>query len=457
MFGHGGAAGLLNVAADARSRHRIKASARSTGAGRALKLSQIVDPPMHVRHDPWLQGAGARNAVSADVIIGETRLKPHRLRRRDPRRGSCASVHGACRRRRVSCISPSTRWAIRRRLTGRARRPLHVRRGVQCRPGPRQASACLLRRHDFALGAAFGIHHLYVELPFDPVGAPFQPPASSLAAPMASSCRQAGPLLVAIDLQLMNDEPGRIAVDAALSTGRVWRSRKTPTGTALYATRLSARFWRLRAYPRARSGSWAERAGALVQRADRAGNLSHARPSRPAEGCRSWRHRSAGSRRRLAELTEELRGTSALADNSRLLDELTALAAVNSGRAPPRSLFPLRRQPPADEIVQTRLRIIGERKVGGLPTWSSFLARRMAPAIRTCATTEERQANLSRKPARAAHLPAHARRCRTGAAEPGIAEINERAHAHAASAAGDGRRIAGRSDQLLRVSGCLAI
>jgi uncharacterized membrane-anchored protein len=42
--------------------------------------------------------------------------------------------------------------------------------------------------------------------------------------------------------------------------------------------------------------------------------------------------------------------------------------------------------------------------VGGLPTWSSFLARRMAPALRTCVTIEERQANLSRKLARAANL-----------------------------------------------------
>ena len=50
------------------------------------------------------------------------------------------------------------------------------------------------------------------------------------------------------------------------------------------------------------------------------------------------------------------------------------------------------------------MQTIGERKVGGLPTWSAFLARRMAPAMRTCVTTEERQANLSRKLARAANL-----------------------------------------------------
>jgi membrane protein implicated in regulation of membrane protease activity len=57
-----------------------------------------------------------------------------------------------------------------------------------------------------------------------------------------------------------------------------------------------------------------------------------------------------------------------------------------------------------NEIVQLRLQTIGERKVEGMPTWSSFLARRMAPAMRTCVTTEERQSNLSEKLARAANL-----------------------------------------------------
>jgi uncharacterized membrane-anchored protein len=42
--------------------------------------------------------------------------------------------------------------------------------------------------------------------------------------------------------------------------------------------------------------------------------------------------------------------------------------------------------------------------VGTLPTWSSFLARRMKPALRTCITTEARQSSLSLKLARAANL-----------------------------------------------------
>ena len=54
--------------------------------------------------------------------------------------------------------------------------------------------------------------------------------------------------------------------------------------------------------------------------------------------------------------------------------------------------------------MQLRLQTIGERPFGGYPTWSQFLARRMAPAMRTCATVEERQATLSTKLARAANL-----------------------------------------------------
>ena len=57
-----------------------------------------------------------------------------------------------------------------------------------------------------------------------------------------------------------------------------------------------------------------------------------------------------------------------------------------------------------EEIVSQRLQNIGERKTPGFPTWSSFLARRMAPAMRTCVTTEARQANLSLRLARAANL-----------------------------------------------------
>jgi uncharacterized membrane-anchored protein len=106
---------------------------------------------------------------------------------------------------------------------------------------------------------------------------------------------------------------------------------------------------------------------------------------------------------RLAEVTEEMRRTDKLIDNHRLLDELTALAAeLEAGAAA--SLFRFGASRAYSEIIQLRLQTIGERKIEGFPTWSSFLARRMAPAMRTCLTTEERQTNLSEKLARAANL-----------------------------------------------------
>jgi len=106
---------------------------------------------------------------------------------------------------------------------------------------------------------------------------------------------------------------------------------------------------------------------------------------------------------RLSEVTEEMQRAADLGDNHRLLDDLTALAAeLEAGAAA--SLFRFGASRAYNEIVQLRLQTIGERKVGRLPTWSSFLARRMAPAMRTCITTEERQENLSRKLARAANL-----------------------------------------------------
>ena len=106
---------------------------------------------------------------------------------------------------------------------------------------------------------------------------------------------------------------------------------------------------------------------------------------------------------RLAEVTDEMRHAGKLIDNQRLLEELTELASeLEAGAAA--SLFRFGASRAYHEIVQLRLNTIGERKVEGLPTWSSFLARRMSPAMRTCATTEARQTDLSEKLARAANL-----------------------------------------------------
>ena len=106
---------------------------------------------------------------------------------------------------------------------------------------------------------------------------------------------------------------------------------------------------------------------------------------------------------RLAEVTEAMRGASDLESNRKLLDELTALAAeVEAGAAATGFRFGATRA--YHDIMQGRLQTIGEHKVRGLPTWSSFLARRINPAMQTCTAIESRQATLSVKLARAANL-----------------------------------------------------
>jgi len=107
--------------------------------------------------------------------------------------------------------------------------------------------------------------------------------------------------------------------------------------------------------------------------------------------------------KRLVEVLEEMQGAEGLKLNSHLLAELTALAS-SFERSATGSLFRFGASRAYNELVQSRLSIIEGNEVTGYPTWSSFLARRMAPAMRTCATVEDRQATLSIKLARAADL-----------------------------------------------------
>lgn len=235
------------------------------------------------------------------------------------------------------------------------------------------------------------------ELP-SPAPTPFHPAAGSLATPMAS-LPQPGPLLVALDLHLLPD--ATLAFDQLFDRASLAVAENSD-GQALFATDFQADpggFVRILVLDR---GLGRERAGALVQRII---ELETYRTLALLGLPEAQRLAPSISRieNRLAEVTEEMRRTEKLIDNHRLLDELTELAAeLEAGAAA--SLFRFGASRAYNEIVQLRLQTIGERKVEGLPTWSSFLARRMAPALRTCATTEERQATLSQKLARAANL-----------------------------------------------------
>jgi uncharacterized membrane-anchored protein len=337
--------------------------------------------------------------MSSEVIIGDKRLEPHPLR---------ASILGEVHARPFRALATPARvlhfgfdTAGERAHDDReALAALCERRGVT---PPRPTD-----KHFHITFGGTGLrweqHSEFttytLELPADPESAPFHPTPASLATPM-TLVPQPGPLLVAIDLHLMTDKPDRLAVERHFNRPSLAVAENSD-GTAVYATDFHADpegFVRILVLDR---GLGDERAGALVQRLlELETYRTLALLGLPKA------HELAPSinriERRLAELTHELQKSSSLADNNRLLDELTALAAeLEAGAAG--SLFRFGASRAYDDIVQTRLRIIGERKVGGLPTWSSFLARRMAPAIRTCVATEERQANLSRKLARAAQL-----------------------------------------------------
>lgn len=106
---------------------------------------------------------------------------------------------------------------------------------------------------------------------------------------------------------------------------------------------------------------------------------------------------------RLVQLTAESRGTASLEANRKLLKDLSELTAdLEAGAAA--SSYRFGASQAYHRIVNDRLVAIDEHPVPGYPTWRSFLTRRMDPAMRTIETMVERQANLSRKLARAAQL-----------------------------------------------------
>ena len=237
------------------------------------------------------------------------------------------------------------------------------------------------------------------ELPADGQ-TPFQPAATALAAPLAG-LPQPGPVLVALDLHAMTDGDSKVAVERVFDRASVAVAENSE-GDALFATDFQldpGGFIRILVVDR---GLGPDRAGVLLQRII---ELETYRTLALLGLPEAQRLQPTINRieQRLAEVTEEMTRTAKLIDNHRLLDELTALASeLEAGAAS--SLFRFGASRAYNEIVHLRLNTIGERKVANFPTWSSFLARRMQPAMRTCASTEERQATLSEKLSRAANL-----------------------------------------------------
>lgn len=105
---------------------------------------------------------------------------------------------------------------------------------------------------------------------------------------------------------------------------------------------------------------------------------------------------------RLALATREMKASEAR-DSETLLADLTELAAELEADAAS-SLYRFGASRAYDGIVRERLEALDEEVVPGYDTWAGFLQRRVAPAMRTCRSVEERQANLSRKLTRATTL-----------------------------------------------------
>ncbi len=229
---------------------------------------------------------------------------------------------------------------------------------------------------------------------------PFQPPAAALASPLAQ-VRQPGPLLVAVDLHMVTDSMEDVQLDGVFDRASLARS-DVNDGAAEIATDFKpdpAGFVRILLRDR---GLGTEAAGALVQRVLEIETyrtlallgLPQAQALAPS---------IAKIEARLAQTTGEMTRSVGLAANNKLLDELVALAAELEAGATA-SLFRFGASRAYQEIVRLRLATIRETVVPGFPTWQLFLERRMAPAMRTCQSVEERQENISAKLARSADL-----------------------------------------------------
>lgn len=229
---------------------------------------------------------------------------------------------------------------------------------------------------------------------------PFVPAAATLE-PRVRLIPPPGQLLVAVDLHVLKQTNQDVPFDALFDRTSLAGAENTDR-TSAYATDFRvdpSGFIRIALVNR---GLDEDRIGALLQRVLEIETyrtltllgLPEAQRVLPSIGA---------IERRLAEVTKEMRKSNDLGDNRHLLDELTTLAAeLEAGAAASAFRFGATRA--YNEIVQQRLEAVGEQKIVGMPSWSSFLARRMNPAVRTCAATELRQATLSLKLSRAADL-----------------------------------------------------
>ncbi len=105
---------------------------------------------------------------------------------------------------------------------------------------------------------------------------------------------------------------------------------------------------------------------------------------------------------KLADITNRMRAGGPR-DAEELLAATTDLAADLEADATS-SLYRFGASRAYSGIVEERLGSLGEVPVSGSDSWAAFLERRLAPAMRTVRSVEERQANMSRKLTRTSAL-----------------------------------------------------
>lgn len=227
----------------------------------------------------------------------------------------------------------------------------------------------------------------------------FMPPAETLGIPMRA-LPQPGPLIAAIDIAILPQD--KTPDLATVFAGPVVAVSDIEDGAARVATDFKADahgFVRILIEDRSLSPT---STGALAQRLLEIETyrtlallgLPEAQSLAPALD-------RIGAE--LSDLMREVQVRQGIEANRSLLDRLMALAAEAEQRGA-ESAFRFAATRAYQELIDARFESIRERGAPHFSSLGSFLSRRLMPAIRTCASVETRQADLSRKLARFADL-----------------------------------------------------
>lgn len=219
--------------------------------------------------------------------------------------------------------------------------------------------------------------------------------------PFGAGFVQPGPMLVAVRLDLL---PGGPAIDAA---AELFDPASLCVSEAYGGAAVGLTDFRQDGDGRTRilvldRGLMPQQAGALVQRLleietyRTLSMLGLPEAQALAPEVRSIEHA-------VARLTSDVRGSTGIDGNRRLLDHLSELTADLEAHAAGVSYrFGATRA--YDQIVKDRLATLHEVHVPGYSTWSNFLARRTEPAMRTVLGLQERMNDLAGKLTRTVHL-----------------------------------------------------